>query len=155
MSNAIAPCAGRARGQTGAANTVFPDRYLIAGGAAGYLSGSNTGDPTCKHPTPVPRNQPRSCGGGVWSAMSTRHAARAAAPETAHIRRNPTASLQSKIDRVRHARAKIAQQITSGEEWMLPLLKRFNTELARLEETQDLLLQATEIANHAAPHRAA
>lgn len=104
---------------------------------------------------PVPRNQPRSCGGGVWSAMSIRQAARATAPETAHIRQNPTASLQSKIDRVRHARAQIAQQITIGEEWMLPLLKRFNTELARLEETQDLLLQATEIANHAAPHRAA
>jgi len=87
--------------------------------------------------------------------MSTRHAARDAAPETAHIRQNPTASLQSKIDRVRHARAKIAQQITGGEEWMLPLLKRFNTELAQREEIQDLLLQATEIANHAAPHRAA
>lgn len=87
--------------------------------------------------------------------MSTRHAARAAASETAHIRKNPTASLQCKIDRVRHARSQIAQQITSGEEWMLPLLKRFNTELTQLEETQDLLLQATEIANHAAPHRAA
>jgi len=87
--------------------------------------------------------------------MSTRHAARAADPETAHFRQNPTASLQSKIDRVRHARAKVAQQITRGEEWMLPLLKRFNTELAGLEETQDLLLQATEITNHAAPHRAA
>ena len=82
--------------------------------------------------------------------MSTRHAARAAAPETAHIRQNPTASLQSKIDRVRHARAKIAQQITSGEEWMLPLLKRFNTELAQLEETKDLLLQATKICKSAA-----
>ncbi len=87
--------------------------------------------------------------------MSIRHAARAAAPETAHIRQNPTASLQSKIDRVRRARAQIAQQVTRGEEWMLPLLKRFNTELAQLEETQDLLLQAAEIANHAAPHRAA
>ena len=87
--------------------------------------------------------------------MSTRHAARAAAPETAHTRQNSNATLQSKIDRVRQARAKIAQQITGGEEWMLPLLKRFNTELAQLEETQDLLLQATEIANHAAPYRAA
>lgn len=87
--------------------------------------------------------------------MSTRHAARAAAPETAHIRQNPTSPLQSKIDRVRHARAKIAQQITIGEEWMLPQLKRFNTELARLEETQDLLLQAADIATPAAPHRAA
>ncbi len=87
--------------------------------------------------------------------MSTRHAARAAAPETAHIRRNPTASLQSKIDRVRQAKAQIAQQIISGEDWMLPLLKRFNAELARLEETQELLLQAAEIANRAAPHRAA
>lgn len=87
--------------------------------------------------------------------MSTRHAARAAAPETARIRRSPTASPQSKIERVRDARAKIAQQITSGEEWMLPLLKRFNTELAQLEETQALLLQAAEIADHAAPQRAA
>ena len=87
--------------------------------------------------------------------MLIRHAARAAAPEIAHICQNPSATLQSKIDRVRHARAQIAQQITSGEEWMLPLLKRFNTELAQLEETQDLLLQANEIANRAAPHRAA
>ncbi|WP_322865934.1 hypothetical protein U5922_006835 [Aquicoccus sp. G2-2] len=87
--------------------------------------------------------------------MSTRHAARAAAPEIAHIHRTPTGSLKRKIDRVRNARAQIAKQITDGEEWMLPLLKRFNTELARLEETQDLLCQAAEIANHAAPHRAA
>lgn len=87
--------------------------------------------------------------------MSTRHAARAAAPDTAHIRQDPTASLHRKIDRVRHARAKIAQKITRGEEWMLPLLKRFNAELAQLEETQDLLLQAAEIASHATPHRAA
>ncbi len=86
--------------------------------------------------------------------MSTRPAARAAAPETAHIR-TPTRSLQSEIDRVRNARTQIARQITNGEEWMLPLLKRFNTELARLEETQDLLLQAAEITSHAAPHRAA
>lgn len=87
--------------------------------------------------------------------MSTRPAARAAAPETAHIHRTPTRPLQSKIDRVRNARTQIARQITEGEEWMLPLLKRFNTELARLEETQDLLFQAAEIANHAAPYRAA
>jgi len=155
MHDLIAPCAERARGQTKSANAVFPDHQLPGRDRLGYITSPNTGDPTCKHPAPVPRNQPRSCGGGVWSAMSTRHAARAAAPETAHIRQNPTASLQSKIDRVRHARAKIAQQITSGEEWMLPLLKRFNTELARLEETQELLHQATEIANRAAPHRAA
>lgn len=155
MHDLIAPCAEGARGQAKPANAVFPDRELPARGHPVYMTGPNTGDPTCKHPAPVPRDQPRSCGGGVWSAMSIRHAARAAAPETAHIRQNPTASLQSKIDRVRRARAQIAQQVTRGEEWMLPLLKRFNTELAQLEETQDLLLQAAEIANHAAPHRAA
>ncbi|WP_340237438.1 hypothetical protein [Sulfitobacter pontiacus] len=87
--------------------------------------------------------------------MSTRHAARAAAPETAHNYRPLTGSKQSKIDRVRNARAQIAKMITDGEEWLLPLLKRFNAELARLEEAQNLLLQAAEIANHAAPHRAA
>ncbi len=87
--------------------------------------------------------------------MSTRHAARAAAPQLARIHRTPTGSLQRKIDRVRNARAQIVRKITDGEEWMLPLLKRLNTELARLEETQDLLFQAAEIANHAAPHRAA
>lgn len=84
-----------------------------------------------------------------------RHANRAAAPETARIRKAPTTPLQSKIDRVRNARAQIAEQIIRGEEWMLPLLKRFNDELAKLEETQDLLLQAAEIASHAAPNRAA
>jgi len=87
--------------------------------------------------------------------MSTSYAARAAAPETAQILRSRPETLQSKIDRVRHARAQIAQQIASGEEWMLPLLERFNSELAKLEETQDLLLQAIEIANYAAPNRAA
>jgi len=87
--------------------------------------------------------------------MSTRHAARDAAPETAHIHRTLTGSKQTNIDRVRNARAQIAKKITDGEEWMLPLLKRFNAELARLEEAQNLLLQAAEIANYAAPHRAA
>ena len=88
--------------------------------------------------------------------MSTRPAARrAATPDTAHIHRPPPGSLQDKIDRDRNARAVIATKITHGEEWMLPLLKRLNTELAKLEETQVLLLQATEIANHAAPNRAA
>ncbi len=87
--------------------------------------------------------------------MSTRHAARAAAFETAHIHRTLTGSKQSKIDRVRNARAQVAKKITDGEEWLLPLLKRFNAEIARLEEAQNLLLQAAEIAKHAAPHRAA
>lgn len=87
--------------------------------------------------------------------MSTRYAARAAAPETAHKYRTRTGSKQSKIDRVRNARAHIAKKITDGEEWLLPLLKRFNVELAQLEEAQNLLLQAAEIANHVAPHRAA
>ncbi|HDZ82310.1 MAG TPA: hypothetical protein ENH56_13880 [Roseobacter sp.] len=87
--------------------------------------------------------------------MSTRPAARAAASQPAHIHLPLPGSLQDKIDRVRNARAVIATKITYGEEWMLPLLKRLNTELAKLEETQDLLLQATEIANHAAPNRAA
>lgn len=87
--------------------------------------------------------------------MSTRHAARAAAPQLARIHRIPTESKQSTMDRVRNARAQIARKITDGEEWMLPLLKRLNTELASLEEDQDLVFQAAEIANHAAPHRAA
>ena len=85
--------------------------------------------------------------------MPTRHAAQAAAPKTAH--RHPPGSLQNKIDRVQHARVQIAQKITNGEEWMLPLLKRLNAELASLEEHQALLFQAAEIANYAAPHRAA
>ncbi len=87
--------------------------------------------------------------------MSTRYAARAAAPQTAHIHRTLTGSKQTNIERVRTARAQIAKKITDGEEWMLPLLKRLNAELARLEEAQNLLLQAAEIANHAASHRAA
>ena len=87
--------------------------------------------------------------------MSTRYAARVAAPETAHIHRTLTGSKQTSIDRVRNARAQIAKKITDGEEWMLPLLKRLNAELARLEEAQNLLQQAAEIANHAAPYRAA
>jgi hypothetical protein len=87
--------------------------------------------------------------------MSTRYAARAAAPEIAHVQGPLTGSKQTKIDRVRNARAQIAKKITDGEEWMLPLLKRFNAEIARLEEAQNLLLQAAEIANHAAPQRAA
>ncbi len=97
--------------------------------------------------------QPRTRDGG--SVMLTRHAVRPAAPQLARIHRTPPGSLQRKIDRVRNARAQIARKITDGEEWMLPLLKRFNTELASLVETQDLLFQAAEIANHAAPHRAA
>lgn len=87
--------------------------------------------------------------------MSTRYAARAAAPETAHIHRTLTGSKQTNIDRVRNARAQIAKKITDGEEWMLPLLKRFNADLEALEEKQDLLFQAAQIANHAAPNRAA
>ncbi|ATG35472.1 hypothetical protein PhaeoP23_01323 [Phaeobacter piscinae] len=87
--------------------------------------------------------------------MPTEHAARAAASETVHIHRALPESTQSRIDRVRHARAQIAKKITDGDEWLLPLLQRLNTELARLEETQNLLRQAAEIANHAAPHRAA
>ena len=87
--------------------------------------------------------------------MSPRHAARAAATETARIPENPQASLQSRMDRIRQARRLISKKIKDGELWLLPLLKRFNAELASLEEAQDLLLQAVEIANHAAPHRAA
>lgn len=87
--------------------------------------------------------------------MSLRQAARAAAIETAHRHRASSRPLQDQIDRVRRARRQIAQGITDGEEWMLLLLKRLNEELARLEETQALLVQAAEIANHAAPHRAA
>lgn len=87
--------------------------------------------------------------------MSTRHAARAAAPEIAHIHDGPNASLKRQIARVRHAREQAALLITKGEEWMIPYLQRFNAELARLEETQGLIVQAAEIASHAAPYRAA
>ncbi len=87
--------------------------------------------------------------------MSAKNAAGVVDFQIVHTHQHPTASLQSRIARVRNARTQIAQQITNGEEWMLPYLKRFNTELARLEEARDLLLQAAEIASHAAPHRAA
>lgn len=87
--------------------------------------------------------------------MSPRHAARAAATETARIRDNPLASLQNRIDRIRQAKWLITDKIKNGEYWLLPLLKRFNAELASVEETQDLLLQAIEMSSHAAPHRAA
>ena len=135
MSDHNAPCAQRARGlpRTPYENTLFPDRHLPTRDRVAHMNHQNTGDQTCEHQAPAPRNQLRACGGGVWSAMSTRHAARAAAPQLARIHRTPTGSKQSKIDRVRNARAQIARKITDGEEWMLPLLKRFNTELARLE----------------------
>ena len=83
--------------------------------------------------------------------MSQRHAVRTTVTEIAHIHpvRNSTVEIQ--IDRVKRAR----QQINNGEEWMLPLLKRFNADLEALEEKQDLLFQAAQIANHAAPNRAA
>ncbi|WP_458789673.1 hypothetical protein [Yoonia sp. MH D7] len=87
--------------------------------------------------------------------MSTRHTARAADTKIAHIHPTPNSGVERQIDRVKRARQQIAQQITNGEEWMLPLLKRFNTELEALEEKQDLLFQAAQIANHAAPIRAA
>ncbi len=87
--------------------------------------------------------------------MSTRQTAWAAVSQQAHNCQAPSAPLTSEIDRVRRARIWIARQITDGEEWMLPLLQRFNTELAKLEEKQDLFFQAAEIANHAAPIRAA
>jgi hypothetical protein len=87
--------------------------------------------------------------------MSQRHAVRTTVTEIAHIHpvRNSTVEIQ--IDRVKRARQQIAQQINNGEEWMLPLLKRFNADLEALEEKQDLLFQAAQIANHAAPNRAA
>lgn len=87
--------------------------------------------------------------------MSKRHAARAAAPEIAHIHHGSEAALTRDIDRIRRAQEQAALLITQGEEWMLPYLKRFKAELARLEETRDLLAEAAEIANHAAPDRAA
>jgi hypothetical protein len=87
--------------------------------------------------------------------MSTRHAARAADTKIVHIHPGRNSAIESQIDRVKRARQQIAQQITNGEEWMLPLLKRFNTELETLEEKQDLLFQAAQIADHAAPNRAA
>lgn len=87
--------------------------------------------------------------------MSTRNAARAADTRIVHIHLGRNLAVESQIDRVKRARQQIAQQITNGEEWMLPLLKRFNADLEALEEKQDLLLQAAQIANHAATIRAA
>jgi hypothetical protein len=87
--------------------------------------------------------------------MSTRHAARAADTQIVHIHPDRNLAVESQIDRVKRARQQIAQQINNGEEWMLPLLKRFNADLEALEEKQNLLFQAAEIANHAAPIRAA
>jgi hypothetical protein len=82
--------------------------------------------------------------------MSTRHAARAADTKIVHIHPGRNLAVEGQIDRVKRARQQIAQQITNGEEWMLPLLKRFNADLE-----QDLLFQAAQIANHAAPIRVA
>lgn len=87
--------------------------------------------------------------------MSTRHAARAADTKIAHIHPTRNNATGGQIERVLRARQQIAQQIINGEEWMLPLLKRFNAELEALEEKQDLIFQAAQIANHAAPIRAA
>ena len=87
--------------------------------------------------------------------MSQRHTARAAVTNIAHVRPVRNSALESQIDRVIRARQNVAQMINKGEEWLLPLLKRFNTDLAALEEKKNLLRQAAEIANHAAPHRAA
>ncbi|WP_278921640.1 hypothetical protein [Pseudophaeobacter profundi] len=87
--------------------------------------------------------------------MSTRHTARAADTKIAHIRPVRNNAIDGQIKRVLRARQQIAQQINNGEEWMLPLLKRFNSEIEALEEKQDLIFQAAQIANHAAPNRAA
>jgi hypothetical protein len=87
--------------------------------------------------------------------MSQRHAARTTVTKIAHIYPVRNSALEIQIDRIKRARQQIAQQITNGEEWMLPLIKRFNKELEALEEKQNLLFQAAEIANHAAPIRAA
>lgn len=87
--------------------------------------------------------------------MSQRHAARTTVTKIAHIPPVQSSAVEIQIDRVKRARQQIAQQITNGEDWMLPLLKRFNADLEALEEKQDLLFQAAEIANHAAPTRAA
>ena len=86
--------------------------------------------------------------------MSPRHAERAAAAEIAQDR-SQLRELQAKVDRVVSARLEIAQRITDGEVWLLPLLKRLKAELATLEEERDLTLEAAEIVNSAALHRAA
>jgi len=87
--------------------------------------------------------------------MSQRHAARTTVTKIAHIHPVRDSAVEIQIDRVKRARQQIAQQINNGEKWMLPLLKRFNADLEALEEKQDLLFQAAQIANHAAPNRAA
>ncbi|MBN9675955.1 hypothetical protein [Salipiger bermudensis] len=80
---------------------------------------------------------------------------RAAANENAQDCKSPLGEFQAKVDRVVSARLEIAQRITNGEMWLLPLLKRFKAELATLEEERDLALEAAEIVNSAALHRAA
>lgn len=87
--------------------------------------------------------------------MSPRHAARAAAAEIAQDCKSPLGELQAKVDRLVRARLEIAQRITNGEVWLVPLLKRLKAELATLEEERDLTLEAAEIVNSAALHRAA
>ena len=83
--------------------------------------------------------------------MSKKTAARAAANARAQV---SLTSSSSQVEQVRTALCQAARLITQGEIWMLPHLKRLKAELARLEDDQDLLLQAYEIAN-AAPRRAA
>lgn len=87
--------------------------------------------------------------------MSQRHTARAAVTKTVHIQPVRKPAVESQIDRLIRARKNVAQMINNGEERLLPLLKRFNTDLEALEEKQYLLRQAAEIANDAAPIRAA
>ena len=83
--------------------------------------------------------------------MSKKTAARAAANARAQVSQT---SSTTKIEKVKTALCQAAVLITQGETWMLPHLKKLKAELARLEDDQDLLLQAYEIAN-AAPRRAA
>ncbi|GGE25497.1 hypothetical protein GCM10011360_12380 [Primorskyibacter flagellatus] len=83
--------------------------------------------------------------------MSKTTAARAAANARARV---SLTSSTAQIQQVKSALSEAARQITQGETWVLPYLKRLKAELARLEDDQDLLLQAHEIAN-AAPRRAA
>ncbi|KGM48661.1 hypothetical protein ATO9_07995 [Pseudooceanicola atlanticus] len=83
--------------------------------------------------------------------MSKKTTARAAANARAQV---SLTSSTARIEQVRTTLCQAARLITQGETWMLPYLKRLKAELDRLEDDQDLLLQAQEIAN-AAPRRAA
>ena len=93
---------------------------------------------------------PKLCGNGTRSAAAAGLDARTNDGNIVHIYPAGTGAIERQILRVQTARKQIAQQIVCGEDWLIPLLKRFNAEIEALEEKQDLLVQAAQIANQSA-----